>query len=328
MKPTRLSKVLESLLQTRWPAFIWGPPGIGKSAIVREVARAHKLPVIDLRASLLDPTDLRGIPSIQNGLAVWCPPSFLPREGQPAGVLFLDEINAAPPLVQASLYQLVLDRRVGEYELPKGWWIVAAGNRQQDRAITFRMSSALANRFVHVELETDIADWRSWAIEHQLDLNVISFLGVRPALLLQEPGDEAAFATPRSWEILSDVLKRFGSIKACQDLIAGIVGQGPALEFLTFVKRSLSEKQLEAIVADPENATIPTTLDGVYVLTSWLAMNATREDVVRASAILLARIPVEFGVVLASDMVRASPRFVREPSYKEFMKAHGQLITR
>jgi hypothetical protein len=328
MKPTRLSKVLESLLQTRWPAFIWGPPGIGKSAIVKEVARAQKLPVVDLRASLLDPTDLRGIPSIQNGLAVWCPPSFLPREGQPAGVLFLDEINAAPPLVQASLYQLVLDRRVGEYELPKGWWIVAAGNRQQDRAITFRMSSALANRFVHIELETDIADWRSWAIEHQLDLNVISFLGVRPALLWQEPGEEAAFATPRSWEILSDVLKRFGSLKACQDLIPGIVGQGPAIEFLAFVKRSLNEKQLEAIVADPANATIPATLDGVYVLTSWLALNATREDVVRASAVLLSRIPVEFGVVLASDMVRASPRFVRESSYKEFMKAHGQLITR
>lgn len=328
MKPSRLSKVLESLLQTRWPAFIWGPPGIGKSAIVREVARAHKLPVVDLRASLLDPTDLRGIPSIQNGLAVWCPPSFLPREGQPAGVLFLDEINAAPPLVQASLYQLVLDRRVGEYELPKGWWIVAAGNRQQDRAITFRMSSALANRFVHIELETDIADWRSWAIEHQLDLNVISFLGVRPALLWQEPREEAAFATPRSWEILSDVLKRFGSLKACQDLIPGIVGQGPAIEFLTFVKRSLNEKQLEIIVADPINSTIPTTLDGIYVLTSWLALNAMREDVVRASAALLSRIPVEFAVILASDMVRASAKFAREPSYKEFMKTNGQLITR
>jgi hypothetical protein len=106
------------------------------------------------------------------------------------------------------------------------------------------------------------------------------------------------------------------------------VGQGPAIEFLTFVKRSLNEKQLETIVADPTNATIPTTLDGIYVLTSWLALNATREDVVRASAALLGRIPVEFAVILASDMMRASVKFAREPSYKEFMKAHGQLITR
>jgi MoxR-like ATPase len=169
MKPSRLRGVLQTLLTQRWPAFVWGPPGTGKSSIVREVADSAKLPVIDLRASLLDPTDLRGIPAIDGGRAVWCPPSFLPRPNDTPGVLFLDEINAAPPLVQASLYQLVLDRRVGEYELPKGWWIVAAGNRQQDRAVTFRMSSALANRFVHVSLEVDVDDWRAWAIEKALD---------------------------------------------------------------------------------------------------------------------------------------------------------------
>ena len=150
MKPSRLHNVLTSLMQQRWPAFIWGPPGIGKSSIVRDIAEKASLPVIDLRASLLDPTDLRGIPSISNGLATWCPPAFLPRPNQAPGLLFLDEINAAPPLVQASLYQLVLDRRIGEYELPPGWWIVAAGNRQQDRAVTFRMSSALVNRFIHL----------------------------------------------------------------------------------------------------------------------------------------------------------------------------------
>ena len=194
MKPSRLTTVLESLLAQRWPAFIWGPPGVGKSSIVRHIAAARGLPVIDLRASLLDPTDLRGIPAIEGGRAVWCPPSFLPKPEDKPGVLFLDEINAAPPLVQASLYQLVLDRRVGEYVLPDGWWIVAAGNRQQDRAVTFRMSSALANRFVHLELEPDVDDWRTWAIATGLDPLVVSFIGFRPALLRQEPGQGAAFA--------------------------------------------------------------------------------------------------------------------------------------
>ena len=135
MKPSRLATVLSSMLGQRWPAFVWGPPGIGKSSIVHSVARQAGMSVIDLRASLLDPTDLRGIPAIVDGRAVWCPPAFLPKEGESPGVLFLDEINAAPPLVQASLYQLVLDRRVGEYVLPAGWWIVAAGNRQKDRAV-------------------------------------------------------------------------------------------------------------------------------------------------------------------------------------------------
>ena len=130
MKASRLISVLNGLMSQPWAVFIWGAPGIGKSSIVRHIAEAKNLPVVDLRASLLDPTDLRGIPMIQNKTSVWCPPSFLPKTSDKPGILFLDEINAAPPLVQAALYQLILDRRVGEYVLPDGWKIIAAGNRR------------------------------------------------------------------------------------------------------------------------------------------------------------------------------------------------------
>lgn len=328
MKPTRLKTVLESLLNQRWPAFIWGPPGIGKSSIVQTIARERNLPVVDLRASLLDPTDLRGIPAIEGGRAVWCPPAFLPREGELPGVLFLDEINAAPPMVQASLYQLVLDRRVGEYVLPDGWWIVAAGNRQQDRAVTFRMSSALANRFVHIELEPDVDDWREWAIGRRLDPLVVSFVGVRPKLLWQEPADTAAYPTPRSWEMASDVMRTFGGHKACADVLPGIVGTGAAVEFAAYVKKAVNEKHMRAIVADPLGAELPEALDGIYLLTSWLAYHAEDGDVSKASATLLGRLPPEFGVVLARDMIKARPAFMRESGYKDFIKAHGHLIAR
>ncbi len=328
MKPSRLHNVLTSLMQQRWPAFIWGPPGIGKSSIVRDIAEKASLPVIDLRASLLDPTDLRGIPSISNGLATWCPPAFLPRPNQAPGLLFLDEINAAPPLVQASLYQLVLDRRIGEYELPPGWWIVAAGNRQQDRAVTFRMSSALVNRFIHLELGPDVNDWRDWAIEHRLDPMVVSFIGVRPELLVQSPGDSPAYATPRSWQMLSDVIRSFGGYKECADLVPGIVGEAAAIEFAGFLKRSLNEREMLRIVADPSNAKLPTALDGIYMLTSWLAYSVERPEVVGASAVLLTRLPPEFGVVLARDMLKARPAFARQPGYRTFLKEHGHLLVR
>jgi hypothetical protein len=328
MKPSRLSSVLESLLGQRWPAFIWGPPGVGKSSIVRQIAAERRLPVIDLRASLLDPTDLRGIPAIEGGRAVWCPPSFLPTAGQPPGVLFLDEINAAPPLVQASLYQLVLDRRVGEYELPEGWWIVAAGNRQQDRAVTFRMSSALANRFVHLDLEADVDEWRAWALPRRIHPLVLSFIGVRPALLLGEPGEGSAYPTPRSWEMLSDVLQALGGPKEAADVVSGIVGQGAAVEFLAYAKRAINEKAIRKVVDSPEDAPLPQDLDGLYMLTSWLAFHAAQEDVSRASAVLLKRLPPEFGVVLALDMLKARPEFIKEPGYRDFLKAHGRLITR
>ena len=143
MKPSRVAEVLTRLLGGRWPVFVWGPPGAGKSSIVQHVAQAERMRVIDIRAPLLDPTDLRGIPTVSDGSARWCPPSFLPSEPEP-GILFFDELNAAPAMVQASLYQLTLDRRVGEYVLPEGWRIVAAGNRAEDRAVVFRMPSTLA----------------------------------------------------------------------------------------------------------------------------------------------------------------------------------------
>jgi len=326
MKPTRLETVLESLLDQRWPAFLWGPPGVGKSSLVHGIARRRSLPVVDLRASLLDPTDLRGIPAIEGGRAVWCPPSFLPRSEDKPGILFLDEINAAPPLVQASLYQLVLDRRVGEYVLPDGWWIVAAGNRQQDRAVTFRMSSALANRFVHLQFEADIEDWRSWAIAHGIDPLIIGFLGVRPSLLQQEPGDTAAFATPRSWEMVSDIVKRFGGVAPCRDVLPGIVGDGPAIELQKFAKQAMQEQQLQELVRSPESAKLPKGLDELYLVTSWFAIHAKDKSVAAAAAKLLGRLPPEFAVVMARDMLKASPAFVREPGYKEFLKNHGQLL--
>ncbi len=326
MKPSRLTAVLTSMLGQRWPAFIWGPPGIGKSAIVHSIANQAGLHVVDLRASLLDPTDLRGIPAIVDGRAVWCPPGFLPKEGSAPGILFLDEINAAPPLVQASLYQLVLDRRVGEYTLPDGWWIVAAGNRQKDRAVTFRMSSALANRFVHIDLEVDVHDWRTWALSNQIDPLVTAFIGFRPGLLREDPSESSAFPSPRSWEMLSDVLKKFSGYKSCADILPGIVGDGAAREFSAFIKKAINQKQMEEIIADPERAELPKALDGLHVLTTWLVHSSSRKDVVHASAILLNRLPPEFSVVLAKEMLSSIPAFAREEAFKTFIKAHANLI--
>jgi len=326
MKPSRLSAGLESMLGQRWPAFIWGPPGIGKSAIVHSVAKQAGLQVIDLRASLLDPTDLRGIPAIVDKKAVWCSPAFLPDSNAQPGVLFLDEINAAPPLVQASLYQLVLDRRIGEYVLPHGWWIVAAGNRQKDRAVTFRMSSALSNRFVHIELDVDSSDWRDWALKNELHHMVVAFISFKPSLLRQDPADSAALPTPRTWEMLSDVLKKFGDIEKCSDIVPGIVGPGAATEFSAFVKRALNLGQMEKILQDPEAAPLPKSLDGLHVLTTWLVHSADRPDVAKASAVLLNRLPPEFAVVLAKEMLALNASFSRQEAYKSFMKKNAQLI--
>lgn len=326
MKPSRVQTVLSSLLTQRWPAFVWGPPGVGKSSVVRAVAAEADLPVRDLRASLLDPTDLRGIPAIYEGKAVWCPPGFLPQASDPPGVLFLDEINAAPPLVQASLYQLVLDRQIGEYRLPDGWWIVAAGNRQTDRALVFRLSSALANRFIHIEFDVDVTDWRDWAIQARINPLIVGFLGFRPHLLLGDPGGSPAYPTPRSWEMLSDVMGAFGGLDGCKDVVSGTIGEGTAVEFSGYVSSSLQEISFRKIIADPDGAELPSSLGNIYAMTSWFAYHAKEDGIRKAGAHILTRIPPEFGVVLARDLLKASPQFIKEPGYKSFIEAHGKLL--
>lgn len=268
------------------------------------------MPLIDIRASLLDPTDLRGIPMIQDGTAVWCPPSFLPKKSDKPGILFLDEINAAPPLVQAALYQLILDRRVGEYELPEGWRII----------------SALANRFIHLNLEVDPDDWHAWATNHGIIPEVTAFLKYRPQLLQAASEDEQAFATPRSWEMVSDVVAKFGSPAKARDVIPGIVGTGPAVEFLTFAKKAVLRKEIDAIIADPAGATIPTELDRLWVLVSFLVAGAQNDGILKIVPTLLPRLPVEFSIVLLRDLIRCRPQIVQEKGVSDFLKTNKVML--
>ena len=176
MKASNLTSSISALVEQKVPTFLWGAPGIGKSSIVKQIAKEKNIGFIDLRLALMDPTDLKGIPFYEKDshTALWAPPAFLPREGE--GILFLDELNTAAPSVQASAYQLILDRRVGEYELPDGWAIVSAGNREGDRGVTYRMPAPLANRFVHFEMDVDVDDWRFWAYKIELDERIISYI--------------------------------------------------------------------------------------------------------------------------------------------------------
>jgi hypothetical protein len=326
MKPSRIQEVLDQLLSNTWPVFIWGSPGVGKSSVVRRVAEQNGLPLLDIRASLLDPTDLRGIPSIQDGRAVWCPPEFLPREEQPPGILFFDELNAAPPLVQASLYQLTLDRRVGEYDLPEGWRIIAAGNRSEDVSIVFRMPAALSNRFIHVDFEIDFEDWRDWAVDTGIHPMVVGFLGVRRELLFDMRNTDRGFPTPRSWEIVSDTLKAMGGYQASRDLLLGIVGEGAALEFLGYCEAAITEEALMGILNDPASARLPTDLGDLYALVSYAASRARDEKVMEAAGVLLGRLEPELAVLLMRDVLRSNARFLMDTGYLAFVQEHHESI--
>ena len=205
--------------------FLWGPPGIGKSSIMRKVAENNKLEYIDLRVSQLAPTDLRGLPFIENGQARFAPPSFLPTEGK--GILAIDEFNMASPAMMGIAQQLILDRQVGDYVVPDGWFIVAAGNRTEDRAAVSQMPAPVANRFIHFNVESDLASFKEYAIRKGLNEQIISFLNFRPQLLFDFNKNATAWPSPRSWEFANTLLDIDLEIDAA-------VGQGASAEFYAY----------------------------------------------------------------------------------------------
>jgi hypothetical protein len=239
--PKAAKRSIRKAIQTRRPTFLWGPPGIGKSDIVKQIGVDAGREVIDVRLALWEPTDIKGIPyyNADQGKMVWAPPAELPTDPESTAVIFLDELNSAPPAVQAAAYQLILNRRVGTYELPKGVDVVAAGNREGDRGVTYRMPAPLANRFIHLEMKIDFDDFQEWAVQNAVHPEVVGYVGFAKQDLydFDPKSPSKAFATPRSWVFVSDLLKDDDcDIDTLHNLIAGAVGDGLAVKFMAHRK--------------------------------------------------------------------------------------------
>jgi hypothetical protein len=238
------SRVLRAFKVQR-PVFLWGPPGIGKSELVAGLTEELGGHMIDLRLGQCEPTDLRGIPYFDRdkGVMNWAPPIELPSEElaakYPIVVLFLDEMNSAAPAVQGAAYQLILNRQVGTYKLPDNVVVIAAGNRESDKGVSYRMPSPLANRFVHLEVRKDFDSWFQWAVHNNIHKDVVGYISYAKQDLMEFDPKSAsrAFATPRSWSFVSQFLNDSEATDAeLTDLIAGTVGEGLAVKFMAHRK--------------------------------------------------------------------------------------------
>jgi MoxR-like ATPase len=269
MTPAALKNYLNDLVSKnlKISTMIWGPPGIGKSSIVAQVAQHHKIDFVDVRLSQLAPTDLRGLPVAEDGISKWYPPEFLPRDGK--GILFLDELNMAPPAMQGVAQQLILDRCVGSYSVPQGWYIWAAGNRKEDRATVFDMPAPLANRFLHLQVEPDFDSFKLYAVAAQIHEQIIAFLAFRPNLLHKLDPQQPAWPSPRSWMMASYLHK-------AQLDIAPAVGMDTASEFAAFVKLYQSLPDLSSIFTGKGDAIpFPSEPSVRYATTIGLAVRAS-----------------------------------------------------
>lgn len=310
VNPNKLKTMLVHATARKRPIFISGPPGIGKSDIVAEVARMQNRPLIDIRLPLMEATDIRGLPYLRevtvrdaNGEIVfneqnvpltekvftWSTPSDLPTDPNSRALVFFDEMSAAPPSVQAATYQLILNRKIGTYQLPNDVVIVAAGNRVKDKGVAYNMPTPLANRFIHTTLHVDFDDWQEWAMSNRIHKDVVGYLTYQPNDLFDfDPRRESyAFATPRSWSFVSELLyepQEDGSYvdtdlssDVLGDLIKGTVGEGPAIKFMTYRKQAANLPHARDVLEAKIKTLQVKQIDVMYALTTALVYELTDE---------------------------------------------------
>ena len=347
-----LSNAYSSVINSGLPVktmpsvMLWGPPGVGKSQAVRQIAEIIKsstgkeVHVTDVRLLLFNPIDLRGIPTsnADKTLAVWLKPQIFQMDPSDdmINILFLDEISAAPQSVQAAAYQITLDRVVGEHKLPENCIVIAAGNRVTDKSVAFKMPKALANRLLHIEVEGSFKSWKAWAIASGINDKVIGFLSFRQSYLMgfDSSSDDLAFPTPRAWEMVSNILNSVSdNVDDMYSLIAGIVGSGVAVEFRTWANVYKDLPDVEDIF-DGKMPPMPKNTDAMYALTAAMTCYARdhKIDLSRiANSIRYAdNMPPDFSVVLLKDYMYIDKDFKKKlmtiPEFTKWLQTKGRLM--
>lgn len=341
---TMLSKVYLSLIEKKLPfqtfpsVMLWGPPGVGKSQGVREIARVienktdKKVVITDVRLLLFNPVDLRGIPTANQDktLAVWLKPQIFQMDDSSdvVNILFLDEISAAPPSVQSAAYQITLDRMIGEHKLPDNCIIIAAGNRVTDKSVAYNMPKALANRLCHLEVKGDAKSWHDWALKKGIHKYVVSYLEYSPGGLMRfdSSNNQLAFATPRAWEMVSNILNTISEdLKEVYPMITGCIGAHTAGYFRTWVELFDSMPRIEDILLEDE-VEIPKATELQIVLRAELVdyvRKHSSEKIVNESIDFACKLPWSFRGKLMHDyccIPKLHDMVVKNEVYKTAMR--------
>ena len=304
---------------------MYGAPQ-GASQIAQQVAAQAGREYVDVRALLLDPVDLRGIPWRDGADRTrWAPPAFLPpSDADGSWLINLEELPSALPMVQAALYQLVLDRKCGEYELPEGAALIACGNREGDRGVVHRMPTPLASRFVHLEIRVDAADWCSWGAANGIAAEVLFFVSMRPELLhaFNPQSTEKAFPCPRTWEMVSNIVHRRAGLDPVAEraLFRGTVGEAASVEFSAFLQVWHELPHPRTVIDDPEGAVIPGNASALIALCGSLYRMA--DDINLGAIVTYAtRLRREVGEFLVGSCIRREPALQHTQAFIQWAAA-------
>jgi hypothetical protein len=340
MKISNLTKVIDRQVTAAkngepiLNVYVKSAPGVGKSSSIHQVAAEHKIPVIDIRGAQLDPVDLRGLPYLTaDQVTQFSEAGMLPRADRdgPIGVLFLDELAQSSLAVQNSMLQLVLDRKLGDYHLPNGWLMVAAGNRDIDRAGAGRVTTALGNRVVHIELDIDQDEWHGWGLRKGIRTEVLALIKRRPNLLSTFDPKAEINATPRSWEFVHTILEQGFELDIEAELIEGAVGKGPAAEFMGFRKIWKDLPNIQHIL-EGKKVKISDKPDIQYATVISLAVLITGDNLEHGLGWTQENLPAEFAAMLVKDLQTrmGRPEFTktvaRTKAFQKWAASSGQQI--
>jgi hypothetical protein len=348
MRPSAIASALNTCIAAQRPAMIWGPPGVGKSEVVQQIATARECELRDVRLNLMDPTDIKGfpVPDVAAGHMHWLPANWLPPmlteqevkisakktetqllANDSKGILFLDEINQAPPSVQAAAYQLLLNRKVGDYELPTGWSMVAAGNRESDRANAQRMPSALALRLVHLDYDINVDDWCDWALNQgdKVPVELLSFIRFRPDLLHQFDAAQRSSPNPRSWVFCGELTNSGLSRDIEFDLFKGTVGEGAATEYLAHLQVFRELPTVDQVKMDPDGTPVSDSPAVRFAITAALA-NAVTKDAFPRFMQYMKRMEPEWVISFVRDAQRRNREITTTKEYVKFAVDHSQFL--
>ncbi len=305
IRPSDLVKELRANALADVPSMIWGPPGIGKSDIAYQFATSMNAKLFELRANLFDPVDVRGgLKVVEQADGTYrtrygVPEDYPDTDYQGAVVLFIDELPNAPKATQNALLQLLLNKRIGTYELPANTIILAAGNRAQDRAAVHEMPTPVRNRFAHYTLEANVDDWVRWAMNHGVHDSITSFIRMRPSLLHSTDGTDYAFPSPRTWTMLDRKLPHMADdFYGCSSMI----GDGPAGEYLSYKAIYKDMPDIDTIIEKPSTTTVPTDTSILFAVSGALASRADSDnftDIMR----FVRRMPAEYQVITVRDSI-------------------------
>lgn len=349
MRPTQLAAALNICIAKQRPAFVWGAPGVGKSEMIEQVAKDDERELRDVRLNLLDPTDIKGfpVPNIAEGEMTWLPADFLPKmlvqrevkittkktetqlvANDSRGILFLDELNQAPPSVQAAAYQLLLNRKVGNYTLPAGWAMIAAGNRETDRSNVQRMPAALALRLIHLDYEVNVDDWCDWALSQgdKVPVELLSFIRFRKDLLHNFDPTQRVSPNPRSWVFCGE-LTNSGLDGAIEfEMFKGGVGEAAAGEYMAFLKVFRELPTVDQIMIDPEGTPVSESPAVRFAISAALA-HSTTKDCFGKMMTYMRRMEPEWQITYVRDAQRRTNRAIcQTKEYIKFATEHSHLL--